>query len=215
MSVWKIEGRKKGPHYVYYTVKAYQKLRDHVGDARERKDALELLEWSLGRTGTHYRFLSQRPQNPVNPEIQTGSGYLIGRVKGRAEGTYVDSREPLLSGDVLRVGYEDEAWHTIIRVGRYVPKKGRLFIRQRGGGKFAGGTPVFLTDRREKELQGMIDALEASLTEVGPVTPSPRYRVRLPRSSLKTAPPWISGSIGRRGGGRTGAGPASGFRTMR
>jgi len=29
---WKIEGRKKGPHYVYYTVAAYRMLRDHPGD---------------------------------------------------------------------------------------------------------------------------------------------------------------------------------------
>ena len=28
ISAWKIEGRKKGPHYVYYTVSAYKILRD-------------------------------------------------------------------------------------------------------------------------------------------------------------------------------------------
>jgi putative protease len=208
VSVWKIEGRKKGPHYVYYTVKAYQKLRDHVGNARERKDALALLAWSLGRTGTHYYFLPQRPQNPVNPESQTGSGFLIGRVKGAAEGAYVDSREELLSGDLLRVGYEDEAWHTIIRIGKHVPKKGRLYIRQKGRRKIAKGAPVFLTDRREKALAKMIDELEASLPKVTPMAPSSNYRVRIPRRSLKTAPPldlWVGRSLmGGRHRGKTG-----------
>jgi putative protease len=31
---WKIEGRKKGPHYVYYVVSAYRLLRDNPGDPR-------------------------------------------------------------------------------------------------------------------------------------------------------------------------------------
>ena len=39
---WKIEGRKKSPHYVYYTVQAYQLLRDHVQDSHLRKEALSL-----------------------------------------------------------------------------------------------------------------------------------------------------------------------------
>ena len=200
VSVWKIEGRKKGPHYVYYTVKAYQKLRDHFSDARERKDALELLARSLGRTGTHYNFLPQRPQNPVNPETQTGSGFLIGRIKGAAEGAYVDSREELLSGDVLRVGYEDEAWHTVIRVGKFVPKKGRLFVRQEGRRKIARGAPVFLTDRREKALAKMIDELDAALPEVAPLALSSNYRVRMPRRTLKSQLPsdlWVGRSLAR------------------
>ena len=200
VSVWKIEGRKKGPHYVYYTVKAYQKLRDHFSDAGERRDALSLLAWSLGRTGTHYHFLPQRPQNPVDPNTQTGSGYLIGRVKGAAEGAYLDSREELLSGDVLRVGYEDDAWHTVIRVGKYVPKKGRLYIRQQGRRKIAKGAPVFLTDRREKALAGMIDELEALLTDPAPVALSSNYRVRIPQRSLKSGPPmdlWVGRGLSR------------------
>ena len=207
ISAWKIEGRKKGPHYVYYTVKAYQLLRDHGGDTGARKDALDLLARSLGRTGTHYRFLSQRPQHPVNPEVQTGSGYLIGRVKGLPEGAYVDSREALLSGDVLRVGYEDEAWHTVIRVGKYVPKKGRLFIRPKGGGKFPKGAPVFLTDRREKALQDMIDALQSALAEIPLITPPSPRRLRLPRAAGRRLAP-IDLSVGRmppRGGQCAGA----------
>jgi len=206
VSAWKIEGRKKGPHYVYYTVKAYQTLRDHFSDARKRKDALELLAWSLGRTGTHYHFLSQRPQNPVNPETQTGSGYLIGRVKGSAEGTYVDSREALLPGDVLRVGYEDEAWHTVIRVGASVPKKGRLYIKASGRRETAKNVPVFLTDRREKALAEMIDALSASLSKVVVPESSSGFRLQIPVKPLKPLSPldlWVGRRLerGRRRGG--------------
>ncbi len=199
VSVWKIEGRKKGPHYVYYTVKAYQKLRDHAGDAAQRKDALALLEWSLGRTGTHYNFLPQRPQNPVSTETQTGSGYLIGRVKGASDGTYLDSREALLAGDVLRVGYEDDPWHTIVRVGKSVPKKGRLFIRRKGRRIPPKGTPVFLTDRREKALAEMIASLEASLAGIeAPSLPPAAGRVRIPGRALKSLPPQLDLPVGRR-----------------
>ncbi|MDD3083194.1 MAG: U32 family peptidase, partial [Desulfobacterales bacterium] len=73
---WKIEGRKKGPHYVYYTVKAYQMLRDHGDDSRMKKSAMDLLAQALGRPSTHYRFLPQRPWNPVDTDRQTGSGLL-------------------------------------------------------------------------------------------------------------------------------------------
>lgn len=66
---WKIEGRKKGPHYVYYTVAAYKMLRDEGQDPQAKKVAVGLLEQSLGRPGTHYNFLPQRPQNPVDTQI--------------------------------------------------------------------------------------------------------------------------------------------------
>ncbi|MDO5483916.1 MAG: peptidase U32 family protein, partial [Desulfovibrionaceae bacterium] len=46
---WKIEGRKKGPHYVYHVVTAYRILRDNPGDAKARKYAEEVLEMALGR----------------------------------------------------------------------------------------------------------------------------------------------------------------------
>ena len=77
---WKIEGRKKGPHYVYYTVRAYKMLRDHPQDPVVRKEALTLLSLALGRTCTHTVFLSQRPINPIQPEVPTGSGFLLGKV---------------------------------------------------------------------------------------------------------------------------------------
>ena len=56
---WKIEGRKKGPHYVYHVVTAYRMLRDNPGDAHARRDAGEILEMALGRPGTRARFLPQ------------------------------------------------------------------------------------------------------------------------------------------------------------
>ncbi len=37
VAAWKIEGRKKGPHYVFYTVKAYQMLRDNPNDAKIKR----------------------------------------------------------------------------------------------------------------------------------------------------------------------------------
>jgi putative protease len=171
---WKIEGRKKGPHYVYYTVSAYRMLRDHPHDSKMKKDALYLLARALGRTGTHYLFLPQRPQDPVQLHNQTGSGLLVGKVKGPGQNSYFITREELFPGDVLRIGYEDETGHNIKRIGRSVPKGGRLYISPPSKKAVARGAPVFLTDRREKHLDDMISKLDDQLDGIqrssGPVS---------------------------------------------
>lgn len=158
----KIEGRKKGPHYVYYTVAAYRLLRDHPGDAKAKKTAMGFLEYALGRKTTHYNLLSQRPQNPVDVDIQTGSGLMIGRI-GKGGGGAVSAREALMPDDRLRVGYEDEPWHAVIRVNRYVPPKGRINLKSSGKNAPPLGTPVFLIDRRDPELARQMADLAAEL----------------------------------------------------
>ncbi len=60
VTTWKIEGRKKSPHYVYYTVMAYKLLRDEPG---KKKQAISFLEYALGREFSHYNLLSQRNVN--------------------------------------------------------------------------------------------------------------------------------------------------------
>lgn len=163
VKVWKIEGRKKGPHYVFYTVNAYRLLRDHHHEAARKRDALALLEQSLGRPNTHYNFLPQRPQSPIDPDSQTGSGLMLGRVQGSSRKPFVISRIALLPGDVLRTGYEDEDRHSIQRLRRHVPKKGRLYLKVSSGKSTLKGAPVFLTDRREDALDKMIEGLEKEL----------------------------------------------------
>jgi U32 family peptidase len=170
VKTWKIEGRKKGPHYVYHTVMAYRMLRDEGHDPQRKREALQLLEQSLGRPTTHYRFLPQRPQIPLQPETPTGSGLLVGIVKGTAQNPYISPRQPLLAGDVLRVGYEDDAGHTIVRVRKPIVRNGRLNFKpgRRGGG--GRQMPVFLTDRREPELNRVLEDLETELRSI----PEPR-----------------------------------------
>jgi putative protease len=157
---WKIEGRKKGPHYVFYTVQGYRLLRDHGHDPQAKKNALDLLSRALGRSGTHYNFLPQRPQNPIHLKGQTGSGLMVGKIKGSKQKRFFIPREELLAGDVLRLGYEDEAGHTIKRINRYVPKGGRLYVNSSTKKGIASGAPVFLIDRREPALDEMIAVLE-------------------------------------------------------
>ena len=163
---WKIEGRKKGPHYVYYTVRAYRMLRDEGHDPQKKREALQLLEQSLGRPATHYRFLPQRPQTPLQPGTPTGSGLLVGTVKGPAHSPYIAPRQPLLAGDVLRVGYEDDAGHAIVRVRQPVGRNGRLPFRPGRGGQSGSRRPVFLTDRREPALHRRLTELESALLDV-------------------------------------------------
>ncbi len=160
---WKIEGRKKGPHTVFYTVKAYRILRDHGTDPKMKKEALHMLSYALGRSGTHYNFLPQRPQNPIRINSQTGSGLLVGAVKGTKQKPFLNPREELLPGDLLRLGYEDELWHGTIRVGKYVPKGGRLFLKPILKKNPEKKIPVFLIDRQEKDLKDMVSKLEKEL----------------------------------------------------
>lgn len=186
---WKIEGRKKGPHYVYYTTRAYQLLRDHFHDRQAKKDAVSLLERALGRPGTHYHFLPQRPQSPVNPEIPTGSGLLLGQVKGKGKFRYIESREALIAGDIVRLGAEDDDFHRIVRVGRHTPRGGKFTIPPGTGAPAPVGAPAFLTDRREPALIQRIDELErrlapendAPLRYRNPSIPLPKPLVSLPR----------------------------------
>ena len=165
VKVWKIEGRKKGPHYVYYTVKAYQMLRDHGSDPQVKKTAIQLISRALGRESTHFNFLSQRPYNPVNTNGQTASGLYMGKIKGPKGKPYFVPIEELLPGDVLRIGYEDDHWHSVNRVGKYVPKKGRFYFKLTSGKNVSLGAPVFLLDRREKALGEMMSKVEDKLSK--------------------------------------------------
>jgi len=183
---WKIEGRKKGPHYVFYTVQAYRMLRDHGTDAQAKRAALELLELALGRKGTHYHFLPQRPQTPLSADGDTASGLFIGSVQGGRE-PYLIPRLELLGGDVLRIGYEDEAWHAVHKVGRAVPRKGRLYLKVSTSKVPRKGTPVFLIDRREEALSSLLDKFETAFKErLAAVTvPPSRFQIRLPAGVAK------------------------------
>ncbi len=163
---WKIEGRKKGPHYVYYAVSAYRMLRDEGHDPKAKRAALGLLEQALGRPGTHYRFLPQRPQSPLQAAVQTGSGLQVGIVKGSSSQPFITPRLALLSGDVLRVGYEDDKSHDVLRIGQAVPAKGRLTIKKTGRRPIRKGTPVFLIDRREPALRKMLADLETAAAAI-------------------------------------------------
>jgi U32 family peptidase len=162
---WKIEGRKKGPHYVYYTVAAYKMLRDEGQNPEAKRSALGLLEQNLGRPGTHYHFLPQRPQNAIDTQKDSGSGLLVGTVRGGRDKYYIEPRQNLIEGDKLRLGYEDDEWHQIIDVKKSLPKWGKLFFktsRHPGPGKI----PVFLIDRRESYLAEEIAKLEKMIEPV-------------------------------------------------
>ncbi|MGM0644295.1 MAG: peptidase U32 family protein, partial [Thermodesulfobacteriota bacterium] len=162
ISAWKIEGRKKGPHYVYYTVKAYQLLRDSGTCPESKKQALSFLEYAMGRPAVHYNFLSHRRISPVSHDGNTGSGLFAGRINNPSAPSFV-TREALLKGDLLRIGYEDEAGHKVQRVTRPVPKKGTFFLNKSAKGKVKKGSAVFIVDRREGVLGDLIKSLSKEL----------------------------------------------------
>ncbi|WP_022668156.1 peptidase U32 family protein [Desulfospira joergensenii] len=191
VTTWKIEGRKKSPHYVFYTVRAYQMLRDEGRDPQKRKTALAFLEYALGRPFTHYNFLSQRKINPINRGTETGSGLFAGRIS-KGPSPYFITREPLFQGDLLRLGYEDDKGHAIQRVNRSVPKKGKFVLKKNRN--LAKGAPVFIVDRREPEVKALIKELALELEAIEPV------KVRPVQTDVHPSP----GPSGKRNRGRAG-----------
>jgi len=166
VSAWKIEGRRKGPHYVYYTVRAYQMLRDNPKDAKIRKAAMDLLDQALSRPTSHSTFLPQRPFMPIQPDGETGSGRLVGEIKRDQKKLFFQPREALHPGDYIRIGYEDLPGHRKLYIRRRVPKRGRMDIpysKKPHENRIPVGTKIFLADRREPELMKLIRKLQGEL----------------------------------------------------
>jgi len=169
VTTWKIEGRKKGPHYVYYTVKAYKLLRD---EPTKKKQALSFLDYAMGRQSTHYNLLSQRKMNPLDHSSQTGSGLFAGRIQNPAS-PYFITREELFVSDLLRIGFEEDQFHSIQRVTRAIPKKGKFYLKKQPKTRIKKGTPVYIIDRREAELATAIKTLDHELAQIKKISVKP------------------------------------------
>lgn len=183
---WKIEGRKKGPHYVHHVARAYRILRDNP-DAEGKKEAISLLERALGRPGTHYYFLPQRQFTPITPDQPTASGLKIGATGRGKKGFSLSCREKLLGGDVLRIGYEDEAWHQTVLVRKSLSKGSRLECKGSGPSP-PPQAPVFLIDRKDPAIMGEIRKLEEELKQApAPEIAPSKFSPTLPKP-LKANP---------------------------
>ncbi len=183
---WKIEGRKKGAHYVYYTTCAYRILRDQSHDPQAKKEALGLLEMALGRPGTHYNLLGHRPQSPLQAEIPTGSGLLVARLRGTGPKAHIQPRLPLLAGDSLRIGFEDDPWHCRISLSKSVPKGGTFHLTLQDNKKPPRATPVFLVDRSEAALEEKLRPLQEQLVKIpSPTRLKSAFVLRLPTAGRK------------------------------
>lgn len=175
---WKIEGRKKSAHYVYYTVKAYRLFRDHP---HRKKEALAFLDYAMGREFTHYHLLTQRKINPLNHSSETGSGLFTGRVKNPVS-PYFQTRVPIFPDDLLRIGFEDDAYHDIQRATRAVPEKGKYYLKKQSEYRIKKGTPVYIIDRRTDELKSAIQRIEDVLRDIEKVDARPLKHMAIPKS---------------------------------
>lgn len=196
ITTWKIEGRKKSPHYVFYTVKAYKLLRD---EPEKKKEALAYLDYAMGREFTHYNLLSQRRMNPLDHTSETGSGLFAGRIQNPGAPFFI-TRESLFASDLLRIGFEDDAFHSIEKVTRAVPKKGKFYLDKAARFKIKKGTPVYIIDRRGPELAGVIKELDDQLKEMEKVSVRPvekDIKDVFPKKSGKPAPRVWEMSLGR------------------
>ena len=193
VKAWKIEGRKKGPHYVYHVTRAYRLLRDNPDAPDARDEAVGLLERSLGRPGTTYYFFSQDPREPASSGTDTGSGLLVGRVKDGPRGAFcLSPKVALHRGDLLRVGYEDAYGHQLSSVRENAAKDSVLTLRPREGEKAPpAGTPVFLIDRRDPGVMKQIRFLEESLEKIEvPDVERSEFSVKLPKAFRQPQSSW-------------------------
>ncbi|MDM8537055.1 U32 family peptidase [Desulfobacterales bacterium HSG17] len=191
IAAWKIEGRRKSPHYVYYVVSAYRILRD-LSDAPEdqrsklKKDALSLLESALSRPTSHYRFLPQRPYTPTSKGLQQGSGQLIGVTKGGFPKLYINPNQPLFAEDLIRIGTEDSGFHQTIKLRKAVPKRGNFHLKL-DKRPFESRLPVYLIDRREPALARMIAELSDQTPKNQPLKWRPYRKPILPPFQKQSA----------------------------
>ncbi len=181
LASWKIEGRKKGPHYVFHVVTAYKILRDNPTDPKAKKMAESFLEMSLGRTSSRARFLPQKHYVPTAPNDSTSSGLLVGKVHIDAQGRpAIKTHHELLPQDYVRIGVEDQRWHETLSVTRRVPKAGTFVLRVPKHKTPRAGTMVYLIDRREPELMALLKKAQGELAKfpvpIGrPVTAKPHF----------------------------------------
>ena len=210
---WKIEGRKKGPHYVYYAVSAYRLLRDHGQDPKARKEALGILDMALGRPFTRARFLPQKDTSPTSLDGQTSSGLLAGKVTRDDGGAFIfKPRFDLLPQDNLRIGVEDEDWHLTLPVTRRVPKGGTYTLKLPRHKSPKTGTPVFLIDRREPELLAILTEWGKRLARAAsrPDTDVDfRYKPLPPAKPEKRLDIVLRGNLPQGREGKSGLGPGT------
>ena len=86
-------------------------------------------------------------------------------------GHYFQARQELLPGDLIRVGFEDDAWHQVVPIRRRVPKRGRVDV-QFGRQLPPRDASVFLIDRREPELTALLRDMERELAAIPEVAPT-------------------------------------------
>jgi putative protease len=95
----------------------------------------------------------------------------------------------LYSGDLLRTGYEDDIGHGLHKIRKYVPKRGKYYLKVTEGKGPQTGTPVFLVDRLETALAEKINALETHLAPLPAPAEFPAADFRFPVRTKKTVIP--------------------------
>ncbi len=186
---WKIEGRKKGPHYVASTVRAYRLIRDNPSDPKAKKSASELLARCLGRKTTNFFFLPQNPKIPVQPDEDTGSGLPVGKVSKTSKGQpFIRAHEDILAKDLLRVGYQDLPGHLVFKAPTYFPSGSKISLTPKDKRQLQKGLPVFLLDRRDPKLEQNLKSYRRQLTALPkPDQIQTNFRPRLPKAGAKTS----------------------------
>ncbi len=166
----KIEGRMKGPEYVYTVVNAYRKVIDGTISVDE---ARELLQHDLARGKTSLFLGSVHQSGIIEAAARSGVGELIGTVMGTCNGQIVlESTPPLSAGDRVRIQPESGFEGTAADIRSVVYENDRARVRLKTAIDCTAGDTVFLIGRCGEE--GRFDRKRVSGVE--PV----RFRAHCP-----------------------------------
>ncbi|MDE7469773.1 MAG: U32 family peptidase [Desulfovibrionaceae bacterium] len=183
ISSWKIEGRKKGPHYVYHATKAYRLLRDYPNEPDVIKEAHTLLQYAISRETTSSIITSSKKNTPVELSKHTNTGIAIGNVIKKGDGFVLQVEKPLYREDAIRIGYEDEAWYTTIHIKENTSLGAEIPISFGTKKTPKKSVTAFLIDRKatlpKKELRALRKELESIAHTV---SKQPSFRPQFARS---------------------------------
>lgn len=141
----KIEGRMKGPEYVYTVVNAYRKAIDGAISVEE---AQELLQHDLAREKSALFLGSVRKSGIIEAAARSGVGELIGTViEAGKEHIVVASERACAAGDRIRIQPESGFEGTAVDLRSAAYENGRVCLQLKTAVDCRAGDTVFLIGR--------------------------------------------------------------------
>jgi putative protease len=169
----KIEGRMKGPDYVYPVVKAWRMALDNTDNLPAAK---ELAATGLGRPATAFFLGGAHNPGIIDAREQPGTGRLLGKVIAvQRDGIIVDADATvaLFANDRIRIQPQDGFEGESASVQQATPGESGLSIVLKKSVACSAGDTVYLTGRQDsgtafERMRGVSGVVPAPFTSACP-----------------------------------------------